>query len=118
MPLVEGALRRLVAAGFSPTEALLAFDDVVSTTINSVRRDYCINREAANGNTQLSLFRAALHDFPRDEAPLMWQLSDRFSEIPDSVEIDRDAWFERHIHVLVAGLRASLEGRITLPGVV
>ena len=60
VPLVEGALERLVAAGFSPKEALLAFDDIVATTIDSVRRDYCINREAANGNTQLSLFRAAL----------------------------------------------------------
>ena len=118
VPLVEAALGRLVAAGFSPPEALLAFDDVVSTTINSVRRDYCINREAANGNTQLSLFRAALRDFSRDEAPLMWQLADRFAEIPDAVEVSRDAWFERHISVLVAGLRASLEGRITLPGVV
>ena len=91
VPLVEGALERLVTAGFSPKEALLAFDDVVSTTIDSVRRDYCINREAANGNTQLSLFRAALRDFTRDEAPLMWQLADRFAEVPDSVEIGRDA---------------------------
>ena len=87
VPLVEGALRRLVAAGFSPKEALLAFDDVVATAIDSVRRDYCINREAANGNTQLSLFRAALRDFTRDEAPLMWQLADRFAEVPDNVEI-------------------------------
>ena len=118
VPLVEGALERLVAAGFSPKEALLAFDDIVATAIDSVRRDYCINREAANGNTQLSLFRAALRDFTRDEAPLMWQLADRFAEVPDNVEISRDAWFERHIHVLVAGLRASLEGRITLPGIV
>ena len=47
----------------------------------------------------------------------MWQLADGFAEMPDTVEISRDAWFERHIHVLVAGLRASLEGRITLPGV-
>ena len=47
----------------------------------------------------------------------MWQLADRFAEVPDNVEISRDAWFERHIHVLVAGLRASLEGRITLPGI-
>jgi AcrR family transcriptional regulator len=117
VPLVEGALRRLVAAGFSPKEALLAFDDVVATTIDCVRRDYCINHEAANGNTQLSLFRAALRDIPRNEAPLMWQLADGFAEVPDTVEISRDAWFERHIHVLVAGLRASLEGRATLPGI-
>ena len=116
-PSSKGALERLVAAGFSPKEALLAFDDIVATAIDSVRRDYCINREAANGNTQLSLFRAALRDFTRDEAPLMWQLADRFAEVPDNVEISRDAWFERHIHVLVAGLRASLEGRITLPGI-
>ena len=88
VPLVEGALERLVAAGFSPKEALLAFDDIVATTIDSVRRDYCINREAANGNTQLSLFRAALRDFTRDEAPLMWQLADRFAEVPDNVEIE------------------------------
>jgi AcrR family transcriptional regulator len=117
VPLVEGALQRLVAAGFSPKEALLAFDDVVATTIDSVRRDYCINREAANGNTQVSLFRTALADFSRDEAPLMWQLADGFADVPDDVGIDRDAWFERHLHVLVAGLRASLEGRTTLPRV-
>ena len=104
VPLVEGALERMVSAGFSSKEALLAFDDVVATTIDSVRRDYCIAREAANGNTQLSLFRAALRDFSRDEAPLMWQLADGFAEVPDTVEISRDAWFERHIHVLVAGL--------------
>jgi TetR/AcrR family tetracycline transcriptional repressor len=117
VPLVEGALQRLVTAGFSPKEALLAFDDVVATTIDSVRRDYCINREAAHGNTQVSLFRAALRGFSRDEAPLMWELADRFAEMPDTVEVSRDAWFERHIHVLVAGLRASLEGRTTLPGI-
>jgi AcrR family transcriptional regulator len=116
VPLVEGALQRLVAAGFSPEEALLAFDDVVATTIDCVRRDHCLQIEAANGTTQLSLFRAALEDFSRDEAPLMWQLADRFAEMPDTVEVDRDSWFERHIHVILAGLRASLEGRTTLPG--
>jgi AcrR family transcriptional regulator len=116
VPLVEGALQRLVAAGFSPAKALLAFGDVVSTTIDSVRRDYCLDLEAANGNTQVSLFRTALKDFSRDEAPLMWQLADRFADVPDDADIDRDVWFERHMHVLVAGLRASLEGRTTLPG--
>ena len=114
--LVEGALQRLVSAGFSPKEALLAFGDVVSTTIDSVRRDYCLDLEAANGNTQVSLFRAALHGFSHDEAPLMWQLADAFADVPDDVDIDRDAWFERHMHVLVAGFRVSLEGRTTLPG--
>ena len=39
VPLVAGALERLVAACFSPTAALLAFDDVVATTIDSVCRD-------------------------------------------------------------------------------
>jgi AcrR family transcriptional regulator len=116
VPLVEGALRRLVAAGFTSKEALLGFGDVVATTIDSVRRDYCLDQEAAHGITQLSLFRAALQGFTRDEAPLMWELADRFSEMPDDADIDRDAWFERHMHVLVAGLRASLEGRATLPG--
>ncbi len=116
VPLVEGALQRLVAAGFSATEALLAFGDVVSTTIDSVRRDYCLDLEAANGNTQVSLFRTALKDFSRDDAPLMWQLADAFAGMPDNADIDRAAWFERHMHVLVAGLRASLEGRTTLPG--
>ena len=42
----------------SPKEALL--NDV--TAIDSVRHDYCIDREAANGNTQLSLFLAALRN--------------------------------------------------------
>jgi TetR/AcrR family tetracycline transcriptional repressor len=116
VPLVEGALRRLVAAGFSPKEALLAFDDVVATTIDSVRRDYCLDVEAANGHTQVSRYRAALRDFTRDEAPLMWELADLFASVPDDADIDRDAWFERHVHVIVAGLRASLEGRTTLPG--
>jgi TetR/AcrR family transcriptional regulator, tetracycline repressor protein len=116
VPLVEGALRRLVSAGFTPREALLAFDDVVSTTIDSVRRDYCLELERANGNTQLSLFRSALRDFSRDEAPLMWQLADRLADLPDDAIVDRDLWFERHVQVLVAGLRASLEGRVTLPG--
>ncbi|HEY7105728.1 MAG TPA: helix-turn-helix domain-containing protein [Acidimicrobiia bacterium] len=116
VPLVEGALQRLVRAGFSPNDALLAFDDVVATTVDSVRRDYCLQLEAANGNTQLSLFREALEDFSRDEAPLMWELADEFAHAPDTTSVDRDAWFERHMHVLVAGLRAALEGRATLPG--
>ncbi len=116
VPLVESALRRLVGAGFEPKEALLAFDDVVATTIDSVRRDYCLELEAANGNTQLSLFRSALENFSRDEAPLMWELADRIADAPDTASVDRDAWFERHMHVLVAGLRASLEGRASLPG--
>lgn len=116
VPLVESALRRLVSAGFTPKEALHAFDDVVSTTIDSVRRDYCLEQERANGNTQLSLFRAALSDFSRDDAPLMWELADSLADLPDEVSTDRDAWFERHVNVLVAGLRASLEGRATLPG--
>ncbi|HXY94628.1 MAG TPA: TetR family transcriptional regulator [Acidimicrobiia bacterium] len=115
VPLVEGALQRMVAAGFTPMQAVFAFDDVVATAINSVRRDYCLDIEAANGTTQVSLFRAALRDFARDEAPLMWQVADEFADLPDNTEVNRDAWFERHVNVLVAGLRASLEGRATLP---
>ena len=46
----------------------------------------------------------------------MWQLADRFADAPDTATVDRDAWFDRHMHVLVAGLRASLEGRASLPG--
>jgi AcrR family transcriptional regulator len=116
VPLVESALTRLVGAGFTPKEALLAFGDVVATTVDSVRRDYCMALERANGNTQVSLFRAALGDFTRDEAPLMWELADALAGVPDDVDVSSDAWFERHIHVLVAGLRAALEGRTTLPG--
>jgi AcrR family transcriptional regulator len=116
VPLVESALARLVEAGFTPKEALLAFGDVVSTTVDSVRRDYCLALERANGNTQVSLFRAALHDFTRDEAPLMWELADALAGVPDDADVSGDAWFERHLHVLVAGLRAALEGRATLPG--
>jgi AcrR family transcriptional regulator len=115
VPLVECALQRLVGAGFEPKEALLAFDSVVATTIDSVRRDHCLELEAANGNTQLSRFRAALENFRRDEAPLLWQLADRFADAPDTADIDRDAWFDRQVRVLVAGLRASLEGRALLP---
>jgi AcrR family transcriptional regulator len=116
VPLVESALTRLVDAGFTPKEALLAFGDVMSTTVDSVRRDYCLALERANGNTQVSLFRAALNDFSRDEAPLMWELADSLAGVPDDADVSGDAWFERHLHVLVAGLRAALEGRATLPG--
>jgi hypothetical protein len=46
----------------------------------------------------------------------MWELADALAGLPDDADVSSDAWFERHIHVLVAGLRAALEGRATLPG--
>jgi TetR/AcrR family tetracycline transcriptional repressor len=114
IPALERSVEVLTDAGFDEQDAFLHTTNIVSTVFTSVYRDHCTHQERVAGRSRIVMFLDALREYPRDEAPRLWAVADAWEEVGPDTETDPVSHFDREIRLLVAGMEAELEGRVTL----
>jgi AcrR family transcriptional regulator len=108
VPVIEQGLEVLTRAGFGPTDAMRYFGQLTNTVLSTVYRDYCLDLERAQGRTQLSMLRAMMHNYSRDEAPVLTKLLEDCAHLPDDTDTDQLQRFERKINTMLDGIEVAL----------
>jgi AcrR family transcriptional regulator len=115
VPMVERALGVLTRAGFTPEQGLVVFAHVATSVVHLVHQSHVVAEEAAQGRSQLGMLRSAAESYPKDEAPLLWQVLERWQDVPDDTTPDPDVRFEWKMAADIEAMRAVLEGRAPFP---
>jgi AcrR family transcriptional regulator len=114
IPALERSVEVLTNAGFDEQDAFLHTTNIVGTVFTSVYREHCTHQERVAGRSRIVMFLDALRAYPRDQAPRLWDVADAWEEVGPDTETDPVSHFNREIRLLVAGMEAELDGRVTL----
>ncbi len=114
IPTLERGVEVLTNAGFDAQDAFLHTSNIVSTVFTSVYREHCTEQERAAGRSRIVMFLDALRQYPREEAPRLWEVADTWQDVGPDTETDPVSHFNREMRLLIAGMEAELAGRVTL----
>ena len=114
IPALERGVDVLTRAGFERNSAFSNVSNIVSAVLSTVYRDHCVAEEQAAGRPRIATFLDALHQVPRDEAPLLWALADSWDELRPDAQSDPVSHFNREVRLLIAGMEAELEGGLVI----